>query len=708
MHLFCIMLLNKYPRFTLIKYIVLIAVIISFITRIVLCLWDFKNASYSITNLLGAFGIGLFYDVLSTLFIVLPFTILIWFTNDVVYKRPLFYILAVVFTAIAISMWMGYIIPAALDKKLRQVVYTLFSLKVASFIIAGFVQPAVRKKYRNIVLQIILFAIIFLLLLNAISEIVFWNEFGVRYNFIAVDYLVYTTEVLGNIWESYPVGKMLLGVFVLTAVIYYFLRKPIKQSVYSQQPFLSRTVFGFGVLICTALHYFFVTNKVKNFSENNFANELSGNGLYCFGAAYISNDLDFNKFYETLPISEAYALVKKDMAAKNAKYSFGDSLTIERKITDSVPQNNYNVVLISVESLSADFMKKYGNTQNITPGMDSLLQHSLVFNNLYANGTRTVRGLEALSLSIPPVPGQSIVKRPPGTNENLFSLGSVLKSRGYQTQYIYGGYGYFDNMNYFFSNNAYDVIDRTALQDNEIHYSNIWGVADEDLFTLSIKTLDDNHKKGKPFFSHIMTVSNHRPFTYPDGRIDILSKTQSREGGVKYTDYAITRFINEAKTKPWFANTIFVVVADHCASSAGKVDLPVNRYHIPCFIFAPSIIKPQEYNNITAQIDIAPTILGLLHISYTSTFFGRDVLQIPVTTPHCFISNYQSLGFIQNQQLVIQKPLKQVQQFNVNFDNYEVKKTAATDSIKKLAIAYYQVACDMVAKKKNGALKQHE
>src|SRR4029077_14863388 len=182
--------------------------------------------------------------------------------------------------------------------------------------------------------------------------------------------------------------------------------------------------------------------------------------------------------------------------------------------TNAGPEKKLNVVLISVESFSADFMQMFGNTENITPYLDSLAQHSLVFTNLYATGTRTVRGLEALSLCVPPTPGQSIVRRP--NNENLFSLGRVFAEKGYETKYIYGGYGYFDNMNYFFANNGYEVADRSRLSDNEIDYENIWGVADENLFTLATREIENTLAKGKPAFAHIMTTSNHRPYTYPE------------------------------------------------------------------------------------------------------------------------------------------------------------------------------------------------
>ncbi|MEO8583390.1 MAG: LTA synthase family protein, partial [Flavitalea sp.] len=367
-------------------------------------------------------------------------------------------------------------------------------------------------------------------------------------------------------------------------------------------------------------------------------------------------------------------------------------------IVYTAPEKKMNVVLISVESLSASFMETFGSKDNITPQLDSLVNESILFTNLYSSGTRTVRGLEALALSIPPTPGQSIVKRP--ENENMFSLGSVFQSKGYETEYIYGGYGYFDNMNYFFSNNGYKVVDRDAIDAKDIHYANIWGVADEDLFTLTLKQLDNNYKNGKHFFAQVMTVSNHRPFTYPEGRIDIPPSNQSREGAVKYTDYAIGKFLKDAQQKPWFKNTIFLIVADHCAGSAGSAELPISGYHIPLLIYSPGNITPSKYERLTAQIDIAPTILGLLNFSYKSKFFGHDVFNQSEGKERAFISTYQGLGFLRNNELVIQSPVKKIEQFKYDPPTATQSKMELDDSLVNIATAYYQTASWLVNHKK--------
>jgi phosphoglycerol transferase MdoB-like AlkP superfamily enzyme len=295
-------------------------------------------------------------------------------------------------------------------------------------------------------------------------------------------------------------------------------------------------------------------------------------------------------------------------------------------------------------------------------------------------------------VGIVPTPGQSVVKRRDEDNGNMFSLASVLKKKGYHAEYIYGGYSYFDNMNSFFSRNGYKVVDRTSLKKSDIHYANIWGVADEDLFTLALKRMDKAYAEHKPFFSHIMTVSNHRPFTYPEERIDIPPAAKSREGGVKYTDFAIRRFVETARSRPWFDNTIFVFVADHCASAAGKTDLPLKGYHIPLIIYAPALLDPKKINLLMSQIDVDPTILGLLHLRYKSKFFGHDVLRGPAVPQRAFISTYQVMGYLSDSTLISLSPPKQTRTSQVDFQTGTSRPGPASDSLINIATAWYQCA----------------
>jgi phosphoglycerol transferase MdoB-like AlkP superfamily enzyme len=246
-------------------------------------------------------------------------------------------------------------------------------------------------------------------------------------------------------------------------------------------------------------------------------------------------------------------------------------------------------------------------------------------------------------------------------------------------------------MNDFFDGNGYQVIDRLAIPAERIHHETIWGVADEDLFTQALLEADKAYATGKPSFMQIMTTSNHRPYTYPEGRIDIPSKT-GREGGVKYTDWAIGDFIERATIKPWFADTVFLIVADHCASSAGKSDLPINRYRIPALFYSPKHIKPAEFDRLTSQIDLPPTLLGLLNFSYQSRFLGYDMFDLEAGRERAFISTYQDLGYLRDGKLVKLGPRRNHAVYQPNFDDGSAEKLPDEPELENDAVSWYQIA----------------
>jgi len=353
-----------------------------------------------------------------------------------------------------------------------------------------------------------------------------------------------------------------------------------------------------------------------------------------------------------------------------------------------MPGQPRHVVVVMVESLSAEFLGAYGSPKGLTPNLDRLAREGLLFTNAYATGTRTVRGLEAVSLGTPPVPGQAIVRRP--GNDHLSTIGELLEHQGFATSFVYGGYGYFDNMNAYFDSNDYRVTDRTDFPEGSVAFENIWGVADESLLENALKVIDANVAGGKRSFTHIMTTSNHRPFTYPPGRIDI-PPPGGRDGGVKYTDWAIGRFIEQARAKPWFDDTLFVIVADHCASVAGKTTIPVERYRIPVILYAPRLVEPGLFTPVTSQIDLPPTLLDVLRVDGDDHFFGRSVFELPAPE-RAFVSNYQSLGYLKNGVLTVLSPGHRVEAFHVDPRSYASTPMAPDATLAREAIAYYQTA----------------
>ena len=562
------------------------------ITRIVLCTYALFYQQISFVNLPLTFIAGLINDLISTIYF-LPIILILILLNNLVLSR-------------------------------YRLIYDLFSY----LFFCGFIA-----------------SLIFL----TIAEIAFWDEFGTRFNFIAIDYLIYTHEIIGTVKESMPYVEIISSILVSSVIVTYIFQKILIDAAHN----VNRKSCFITAIILTLVSVFafkFYDSEKLNFHSNRYAVELSKNGPYELFSAYFNNSLNYNNFYPTIDGKRALNIVRKSL--QNNKDEFVSNDSIERIITSKNSNlYKYNVIFIMVESLSAKFMKSFGNSDNITPYLDELVDKSMFFTNIYATGTRTVRGLEAITLSIPPTPGSSIVRRP--DNQNLFNIGSVFRNQGYNINFIFGGYSYFDNLRSYFGGNNYNIIDRSNLKASEISFANIWGVADEDILNKAIRQADEDYKQGKPFFSLIMTTSNHRPYTFPKNRIDLPSGS-GRNAAVKYTDYAINKFLETTKTKRWFKDTIFVITADHCASSAGKTDLPIEKYHIPLIIYAPQILKPQKINNLASQIDIGPTIFGILGFEYKSKLWGQDILHNPAN--RAFISTYQLLGFLKNKQLVILSP----------------------------------------------------
>ena len=604
---------------------------IAFISRTVLLFMSLGNVSLNPLNVLWAYGAGLFMDTVAFSYFMIPFVLFLTFISDRFFNSPLY-------------------------KKITIILY---------------------------------FITFYILLFNGVAEYFFWEEFGVRYNFIAIDYLVYTTEVLGNIQESYPMPILISAILIADIALTYFIVKKKLMAIWleSKTTRKQRMLGGFTLLMIPVLSFILIKNSTVEITKNHYNNELAKNGIHSLFAAFLNNELDYETFYATQNQKENFNQLHSMLKSENSEYLNNETFDITRKITNSGEEKRYNVVFITVESLSAKFLGYKGGED--TPYLNAIADSSMLFTNLYAIGTRTIYGLEAATLGAPPKPGQSVIKR--ANNENMYSLGQVFKERGYHLKYIYGGYGYFDNMNYFFSHNGYEIVDRNDIAKDEITFANTWGVCDQDIFNRTLKECDKSFAMGQPFLNHIMTTSNHRPFTYPEGIIDIPSHT-SRAGGVKYCDFAIGEFIKKASFKPWFKNTVFVILADHCAGSAGQTELPFMEYQIPFIIYNPELVQPQRIDKLCSQIDVGPTLLGVMNWTYKSKFFGKDIIKMMPEEERAFISNYQKLGYIKNNRLTILSPQQKVTNYKIDAQSGEMHPEGIDQKLQNEAIIYYQSA----------------
>lgn len=676
-------------RFRPLWWLAVVFLVVSLATRVVLLAMSGSEVPHTPLDLLYAFGVGLGYDLVTFVYVAWPMVLFLWLVptrhatvSGLARWLAWLLVLALVYALCLGALYLHY--RAHLGMTWPLVLPLLLVLPLPGF--------AYASRTGQWVLYGLALALLYGLLFVAASELVFWNEFSVRFNFIAVDYLVYTNEVIGNIRESYPIGRWLALLAAGTLVLFAIGRRALRVRDDGSR-FWQRGKVALLWLVLTAISTAAVNGSMKDRTGNNYVNELAGNGIYQFFNAFRSSHLDYAKFYRTLPDDEAFRRVREMLKTPEATYVSDDPQDLTRAIRRVGPEKRLNVVLISVESLSGDYLGTFGNPDHITPYLDSLVGQSLFFGNLYANGTRTVRGLEALSLSVPPTPGDSLLKE--HGNENLFSLATVFNDRGYQSDFVYGGYGEFDNMNYFFSHNGYRAVDRRDIPKTAaIHSENVWGVADEDLYTLALGQMDRIHAEGKPFFLHVMTTSNHRPYTFPEGRVKQANGT--RLGAVAYTDWSIGDFIRRAREKSYFDDTVFVITADHCASSAGKTSVPVNRYHVPLWIYAPKHIPPQRVDRLMGQVDIAPTLLGLLNFSYRSRFFGYDLFQLEPGRERAFPATYEKLGYLHHDVLTVLEPQRKLEQMKPNYASGDATPIVPQNEEQiDQAVAYYQVASEL-------------
>jgi len=644
------MKLNLFPeRFQLLKRFVLTFILFSTIIRFIFLIWNFTETDTSFLKLGNSFVLGFLYDVGTISFFAVP--------------------------------------------------YALYLLLLPKRFYGSLVDRIINYIGYSIGLLIFLFSFF--------AEITFWEEFRRRFNFIAVDYLIYTSEVVDNINESYPLPLLIGGILILAFLLLFFTKKKgLFEKVFTASTTFSEKLIPTLFFISIAIIYgTSVTNKGAEFSENRYNNELAKTGIYSFFSAFRNNELSFTDFYATIDEDKAFSILKNKYTQNGDSLLFATKNSIYRKIynVDTLPEQKPNVIFICVESFSAIFLDYYNDEEMDTPTLDSLVDNSLFFDNIFATGTRTIRGMEAITLSIPPTPGRSIVKRE--NNTNLFTIGEVFKEKGYKRSFYYGGDGYFDNMNTFFGGNNFNIVDRsrgfiledhidtqrTNIEDPEVTFENAWGVCDEDIYSKVINEADENYKNGNVFFDFIMTTSNHKPYTYPDGKVKIPFG-KNRRGGVQYTDFAIKEFLKEAKTKPWYTNTVIIIMADHCAYSAGHQALDVKNYKIPLWILNAPNTKAKKIKKLASQIDVFPTLFSMFNWEYNTNLFGMDILKMKPSDERAFIGNYRKLGLLKGNQLMVLSDQKKT-----DFYQWESKTNILTSIPKEQkflneTVSYYQVS----------------
>ena len=553
-------------------------------------------------------------------------------------------------------------------------------------------------RWHRALLTVVLFGFWFVQVFLYSTEYYFFEEFKSRFNTVAVDYLIYPHEVFVNIWESYPV-TLIVGACAAVAGAWMWAARQLFRTMWTQ-PVRARVRFAWlagAVSLALALGQT-VPFKAVRFSRERVMNELANNGSISFFAAALTRNLDYGAFYKTLPLDESYARVRKWVAEPGVEFMSATN-SILRRIPGDASRPRLNVVLLMEEALGSEFWGSLGRKKaTLTPEMDRLAaEEGLLFTQLYASGNRTVRGFEGILSSFPPLPGDAIVKR--DQSENVETIARVLKRDGYQTLFLYGGRAFFDNLGPFTSRNGYDrVIEQKHFA--KPTFTTAWGVCDEDLFMRGIEELRGLNQSGQPFLATFMSVSNHKPYTYPKGRIPEDPAKQKRSHAVKYSDYALGQFFKAAKKEAFWTNTIFVVVADHGARVYGSQSIPIHSYEIPMLIAGPAVVKaPGRPAMLGCSLDVAPTVLGLIGRPYQSMFFGRDLLKEPGAPGRVLINHNREIGFYAQERLVTLGLMQSVEYYRGDPKVVDLERvdggSALETELEKDATAFFQVADDL-------------
>ena len=508
-------------------------------------------------------------------------------------------------------------------------------------------------------------AALVLLVFMELATPAFILQYDVRPNRLFVEYLKYPKEVLSTLWFGFRL-PLVLGVGA-TLVLTWLMRWIFRSGKCS----LNRwSVFKSLGLWCLALLLLFA--GIRSTTDHRPANPA----IFAITSDSMVNSLVLSSAYSVLYAlynlkhearsSEIYGKLPTDQMLQQSldwpwldSYQFTnpDYPTAHWQQAVVKRAKPLNLVIVLQESLGATFVQSLGGVA-VTPELEKLKQQGIWFENLYATGTRSVRGIEAVMAGFPPTPAQSTVKLS-GSQQHFTTLASILKSQGYQTQFIYGGEAHFDNMRSFFTGNGVEqIVDQSQMQSPV--FTGSWGASDEDVFSAAQQQLTALHQQDKPFFSLIFTSSNHEPFEFPDGRINLHEEPKaSVNNAVKYADWAMGQFFEKAKQSDYWQDTLFLVVADHDNRVYGDNLIPVEKFHIPGLILGadtkPALLKP-----IASQIDLAPTLLSMMGVSSCHTMTGRD-FTLDHTSPGRALLQFENYFALmqqgpEQQELVILKP----------------------------------------------------
>jgi len=517
-------------------------------------------------------------------------------------------------------------------------------------------------------LGIVYFALFF----AEIAGIYFFRFYDFRPNYLVFEHGA-DREVLRTVAKAYPLVRIVLlsftGAWLAVTAAQLLVPTAPAGSVRNDLIWLwDRGVTFLGLLLVgfTSRGTFDhrpLNPSLASFTTNRIANEIACCGI--FNLLYEWSQRATNQFAALKSITEVPSAADAFAAARRM-LSWDGPLTddgpnpLARRIASCSPPAPLNVVLVVMESFTGRLTGCLGGLPALSPELDKLAQEGLLLERCYATGERTIQGLEAAVCSFPPLPGEGVVKRPQA-RQNFATLASVLRQRGYATTFLYGGQGIFDHMLGFFLGNGFDrfIEEKDFLAPQ---YKSPWGVSDEDLFTRADDEFRRYHETGQPFFATLLTVSLHSPWQFPAGKIEPLAADTKPPPGFElnelnnflYADYCIGKFIRMARQARYFDNTLFVFVGDHGVHLRGNELIPIDEYIVPALFLAPKHVDAGRISTVASQMDLPPTIMGIVGGEYRSAFFGRDICKPQTEDPFAIvIYKKKRYGIVTDRELIV-------------------------------------------------------
>lgn len=545
---------------------------------------------------------------------------------------------------------------------------------------------------------VLIFLLIALYVENATFPFV--AQYDVRPNYLFVEYLKYPKEVTSMILKEYPL-QLLMAFAMLAVMAWGYLRfSPLNLEAAIRTPLWQRIllVLPIAVLLFIGIRSSY-GHRPANISDalystNRMANEIAKNSLYSIGYAYYSYSRENDNLvqsYGKIELQDAYNRVSKRLNIPK-----GSEIPFSRPVISHFPaQKPKNLVIFIQESLGSQFVGFSGGDVTITPNLEKLSHEGLAFTNLFSNGTRSIRGLAAMTSGWLPLAGEGVVKRNKSQSD-FFTVASLLKPLGYKSSFIYGGEGRFDNMRSWYMGNGFDEVIEQKDYANPSFVST-WGVSDEDLVTKANHKFKTYTKNGDKFVSVMFSSSNHSPFELPDGKIEFI-KGKPRQGvdnAVKYADFAIGRFFELAKKEAYYKDTVFVIVADHNIRVYGDDLVPVNMFHIPALIISNGL-KAQKFDALSTQPDVLATALDLLGVNLTYPVLGHSIYG-DTKQEMAFMMFNDMFALRVHDKVTIIQPNKPAQTFT--YVKEHLQAAPHDVELEKDALAFVKVTDDMYNKK---------